>query len=100
MTINLNEHVKVKLNDRGKDIFYHQYDDLNLFIKVQGGKLIEPCMPEVDADGYTSIQLWELMNIFGPHIGMGLPIPFENNAIVIEEARNNEQAGEPDTHMR
>lgn len=88
MTINLNEHVKVKLNDRGKNIFYHQFDDLNLFIKVQGGKLIEPRMPEVDADGYTSIQLWELMKIFGPHIGMGIPQPFDLD-IVYEEEKNH-----------
>ncbi len=87
MTINLNEFVKVKLKDHGKAIFYHQFDDLNMFINVQGGKTIEPRMPEVDADGYTSIQLWELMKIFGPHIGMGMPTPFENNAVVIEEGK-------------
>lgn len=87
MQNSMNDFVKVKLTDHGKDIFYHQFDDLNMFIKVQGGKPIEPRMPEVDADGYTRIQLWELMKIFGPHIGMGLPSPFENNVIVIEEGK-------------
>lgn len=94
MQLNMNDFVKVKLNNRGKIIFYHQFDNLNLFVKVHGGKPIEPPTLEVDTDGYTSIQLWELMKIFGPHIGMGMPVPFENNAIVIEEASNEKN---PDT---
>lgn len=82
VTINLNEIVKVKLTDRGKDIFYHQLDEVNELIKRRGGKPLEPHMPKVDADGYTDFQLWRLMQLYGPHIGMGLPLPFDLNNIV------------------
>lgn len=86
MTINLNDFVKVKLTDHGKDIFYHSLDEVNDMIRRNGGKPLEPHMPKVDAEGYTSFQLWELMQLYGPHIGMGLPQPFELD-IVYEEGQ-------------
>ena len=82
MTINLNEFVKVKLNNYGKVIYCHQHDELNEFIKSKGCKPLEPLLPKVDEDGYTEFQLWELMKLYGPHIGMGLPTPFEMNVVV------------------
>lgn len=66
--INLNEHVKVKLTEFGKNIYYHQYDELNA---KHGGQTIEPRMPEVDSEGYTRLLLWKFMNIYGKHISLG-----------------------------
>lgn len=85
MTINLNDSVKVKLTDHGKDIYFHQYDELNEHIKRSGGKLIEPKMPRVDAEGYTSFQLWHLMELYGPHIHMCSPLPFDVNIVIESE---------------
>lgn len=82
VVINMNEKVKVKLTDHGKDIYYHQYDELNERIKCRCGKLLEPVMPKVDADGYTSFQLWHLMQLYGPHIRMGSPIPFDLSIVI------------------
>ena len=76
---NINDHVKVKLTDVGKDIFYHQFDDLNR----TGFLYIEPYYPIVDEEGYTKFQLWELMSIYGPHLRMGCNVPFEDCAIYI-----------------
>lgn len=68
--VNLNQYVKVKLSDLGKDIYYHQYDEVNEMIKRRGGKLIKPAMPKVDADGYTQFQIWQFMNLYGAYMIM------------------------------
>lgn len=72
--INLNDFVKFKLTDRGKDIYYHQHDEINM---MHGRKVIEPHYPETDEDGYCRMQLWKFMQIYGPYIGMGF-----NNVIM------------------
>ena len=66
--INLNEHVKVKLTDHGKDIYYHRYDKLAEM--WPRNKCFEPHYPKVDEDGYTEFQLWEFIELYGPYIGM------------------------------
>lgn len=63
--INLNESVKVKLTDYAKDIYYHQYDEVN---KLAGKQIIKPSYPKVDEDGYATFQLWGFMRLFGPYI--------------------------------
>lgn len=70
---NLNDKIKVKLTEHGIDIFYHQYDESNEFIKARGGKPIESRMPKIDNDGYTEMQLWYFMELYGQYIGMGKP---------------------------
>lgn len=71
--VNLNHTVKVRLTDKGRDIYYHQNDKLNQqYNKI----MIKPKYP-VEVNGYYSTQLWNLMAIFGEHIFMGMDIPFE-----------------------
>ena len=63
--INLNEIVKFKLSERGKEIYRHRYDGLE---------------PELDDDGYMSMQLRTFMRAFGEHMIPGVPEvvqPFE-----------------------
>ena len=73
MTINLNDFVKVKLTDLGKDIYYHRFDQVNEYIKKRGGNLITPHMPKVDSEGKTKIQLWDFIELYGDYIGMAKP---------------------------
>jgi hypothetical protein len=73
--MNLNQRVKVKLTQTGRDIFYHQYDELN---KQENRIVIAPSFPDTDKDGYYGTQLWCLFELFGPHISMGKPIPIED----------------------
>ena len=80
--INLNDIVRVKLNDYGKEIFYHQFDELN---KKSGREVIKPHFPKVDDEGYTKMQLWEFMQIYGSHTGMGFHQYLETLNVVIEE---------------
>ena len=82
--INLNECVKFKLTDHGKDIFYHRFDGLNESIIRRGLKPIAPKMPKTDADGYTRMQLWEFMELYGPHIGMAKESCIESLEIIYE----------------
>lgn len=82
--INLNEIVKFRLTDLGKDIFYHQYDSVNETIVNYGGKPIKPEMPKVDSDGFTEMQLWEFMKVFGPHTGMAMKNYIEPLEIIYE----------------
>ena len=70
--LNLNSTVKVKLTDYGKDIYYHQYDELNEQIKQLGRKPIKPHFPEVDKNGYTQFQLWYFMQLYGTHMQLGV----------------------------
>lgn len=68
--INLNESIKVKLTDLGKEIYYHRFDDLN---KLNGKEILTPNFPKVDKDGYTTFQLWDFMQMYGRYIGMTKP---------------------------
>lgn len=77
--LNFNDTIKVKLTDRGKDIYYHQLDDL-----IEMGVKLTPKMPKVDADGYTEFQLWTFIQLYGQYIGMALPNVIEPIDIVIE----------------
>lgn len=82
MKINLNDFVKVKLTDLGKDIYYHRFDALNDYY---GREVLKPTFPEEDENGYTKFQLWEFIELYGEHIGMAKPqiiYPFE---IIYEE---------------
>lgn len=63
VAINLNEHVKVKLTDYGKDIYYHQYDHINQYREI-----IAPHFPEEDSEGYSVFQLWDFMRLYGEYM--------------------------------
>ena len=79
--INLNETIKVKLTDWGKDIYYHQYDRIN---QIAGRKICKPKFPKEDENGYTEFQLWVFIELYGEHIGMTLPNVIEPLEIVYE----------------
>ena len=81
MRLNLNDEIKVKLTEHGKDIYYHQYDRINAFF---GRELCKPSYPKVDEDGYTTFQLWYFMELYGVHMGMTLPNVIEPLDIVFD----------------
>ena len=65
--INLNEPIKVKLTDLGKEIYYHQYDRTN---HIAGREICKPRFPKEDENGYTEFQLWCFIELYGEHMGM------------------------------
>ncbi|OAB31766.1 hypothetical protein PMSD_18450 [Paenibacillus macquariensis subsp. defensor] len=74
---NLNERVKVKLTDVGIAIMKQNRAELNGNIIKRGGKGLGECEPVIDNFGYTAFQLWDLMQTFGEHVGLGAELPFE-----------------------
>lgn len=79
--INLNEYIKVRLTDLGKEIYYHQYDRLNQSV---GREICKPRFPKEDENGYTEFQLWCFIELYGMHMGMTLPNVIEPLEIVYE----------------
>lgn len=73
MKFNLNESVKVRLNDHGKAILRKQHEQT-----FKGMEKDFPYQaPKEDGDGYSQWQLWVLMKTFGPHLGNGCRAPFD-----------------------
>lgn len=70
--LNLNSSIKVKLTPLGADIFYNRYDELNQKIKENGGLPLEPRMPIIDKDGFSTFQLWDFINLYGKYFVLGM----------------------------
>ena len=49
--------------------------------------MFKPELPKVDENGYTEIQLWEFMYIYGKHMGMAMPNVIEPLEIIVSEDR-------------
>lgn len=79
--INLNDFVKFKLTDKGKDIYYHQYDEINA---LWGRQIAKPHYPKTDANGYTEMQLWDFMRLYGEHMDMGMENVIEPLDLIYE----------------
>ncbi len=82
--INLNEFIKVRLTDLGKDIYYHRYDMINAFAEKE---VIKPKYPKEDENGYTKFQLWDFIALYGSHIGAAMPNVIQPLELIYEGAR-------------
>lgn len=74
--INLNEIVKFKLSEHGKEVYRHRYDGYGFEYNRE---------PEIDDDGYMRMQLWTFMQIFGEHMIMGMPEVLKPLEIIYEQ---------------
>jgi len=79
----MNWYVKVKLTDHGLDVWKKDRDELAEWSKgAVKSKPKEYFASMADADGNHRFQLWELMQLFGPHIGVCKPMPFSTVLIM------------------
>ncbi|HHZ97411.1 MAG TPA: hypothetical protein EYN67_18120 [Flavobacteriales bacterium] len=78
---NMNNSVKVKLNDVGHAELKRQHDVVAANIDYN----IEYKEVPVDKDGYSSFQMHDLMHTFGHMMVMGCKTPFETLSIKIAE---------------
>ena len=83
---NINDIIKIRLTDKGRRILRQRYDELtryspNLFKKFPYEE------PEVDENGWSTWQMWEVMQIFGPHMGNGFDLCFDTVIQIIEKER-------------
>ena len=79
MKFNINDSVKVKLNDRGREILKQKYE---LLFKDSPRYKFTP--PREDEQGWSKWQMWHLMKTFGPHISLALELPFETEIEICE----------------
>lgn len=80
---NINKNVKVKLTTYGVAELKRQHDELN---DQLGGKLTEFRPPSVDAEGFSTFQLHDLMYRLGHlHYIGNTQLPFEGNNIYFLE---------------
>ena len=70
MKFNINNDVKVKLNDKGRKI-------TNFTVKE-------------DKDGWSKWQLWDLMSTFGKYISLGCATPFDTEIEIVEAKAAND----------
>lgn len=79
MKFNINNYVKVKLTDFGREIHSDWWNSLD-------SSWMRPYRsPTEDAEGYSVWQLWHLMEIFGEHIHLGGKNPFETEIEILEK---------------
>lgn len=83
---NINDVVQVKLTDRGRFQLRKNHDDF--WADVGREPPYAFTLPEEDADGWSSWQLWRLMSELGKQCGAGLPLPFETTIKI--QAKNLE----------
>lgn len=90
---NVNGHVWVKLADLGRRRHREQWEELTGVFRPVGQppvplpSWLEYTPPEEDPDGWSRWQLWELMRLFGPSCGNGLPVPFETEIRLSQPGR-------------
>jgi hypothetical protein len=86
---NMNDIVRVKLTDKGKEIFLNLDKKIDKRIvdiigfNVYGWRIKE--------DGYVDMQMWEFMQVFGNHMKLGNDLPVEMDIILRSEDIKEEQ---------
>lgn len=84
LPFNINDNVRVKLTDYGRECLRRNHDEL--FARV-GQKPNYPYQPPMETDGWSQWQLWDLMRELGPYVGVGFRhTPFETNIIIEVES--------------
>lgn len=73
VTINVNQRVRFKMRDRGWEAYRKYFAETGAPMGVL----------EVDEDGYSEMQLWELMLIIGPAMHMGPMPPIETTIEIL-----------------
>jgi len=78
---NINDKIKVKLTEYGKDILQKYVADA--MRKLKHLDVPDDYFPySEDEDGYTEFQMWTFMRIFGSHFFVGCPSIIEHNKII------------------
>ena len=78
---NINDNVRVKLTPKGKAHYLHKHEEMVGFT----GQDPFPFEPKKeDKDGWSTWQLWDLMNTFGDEMRLGATACFEDNEILLE----------------
>lgn len=83
LKFNVNNYVKVKLTELGKQELKKRYIELSKWYP-ESMKLEDFKLPEVDEKGFSKWQLHVLISTFGGITGNGFNPPFETEIEIIE----------------
>ncbi len=81
--INLNDHIKVKLTEKGIAELRRQHEEHRKTFPSLG----EFKEPEVDEDGYSTFQIWPLMNELGHMFENGFDPPMKPGVLIEVDRR-------------
>lgn len=76
---NINNYVKVKLTEKGKNIIENYYSNI-----PQLENHSRP-LPKEDENGWSKWQMWDLMSMFGDKMFNGCDVPFETEIEIPKE---------------
>jgi hypothetical protein len=74
---NINQSARVKLTPIGEEVLNRHDERTNAHYRTIGVPYRQDWRRHLKEDGYYHDQLWSLMQVFGPAIGMGAHVPFE-----------------------
>lgn len=80
---NLNDHIKVKLHDRGYDLLANNHNAFAAYLPDWEIRTAEYYKSRADADGYTRFQAWCFIEQFKDTFDLGI-CGFYDNDILIE----------------
>jgi hypothetical protein len=83
MKFNVNEYVRVRLTETGKNILRKKFDSAH---ERMPQAFKEFALPEEDEHGFSEWQMWHLFANFGEHIYLGCKPPFEAEIEIVEKA--------------
>ena len=87
MIANLSTLCKVQLNEFGKEIWMSQINELPDEVLKAQPEIIDAVRSRIDKDGCVELELWGIMNLFGPHLGP-TTCPFVSNVIELQKNPN------------
>jgi len=79
---NVNNHVRVKLNDIGYQRLAILWNELAKYSPSLGRMVADDFKKEADSEGYTDFQMWDFMQTFGPTISQSGPMYFEPKILI------------------
>lgn len=82
MEFNINDTVKVKLNDFGRAIHRDNWLASQRVIWERGVIGFPYREPIEDDEGYSKWQMWDLMKQFGSHMYLGGMMPFDSKILI------------------
>lgn len=78
IAINMNDYVLIKLRPAGVEILRRDEERIRADVPSYHATQFTE-----GPDGYTKMQLWAVMEMFGPHIHMGFDVPFETDIRIV-----------------
>ena len=87
MVVNLDVMCKVQLNELGKVIWMSQVDNIPEEVRQSNPELVTAIKNKIDENNCVELELWGIMNIFGPYISP-VKMPFASTTIELSKNPN------------